>query len=69
MISSGRVLLNGVVCKDGDKPVDLEHDTIEVDGRRVVSMAKVYIMLNKPRGLLTTTSDEKGRRTVYDCLL
>lgn len=68
MISSGRVLVNGAVCKDAETPVSLEYDTIEVDGLRVVPTAKVYIMLNKPRGLLTTTADEKGRRTVYDCL-
>ncbi len=68
MISSGRVLVNGVVCQDGEKPINLDHDTVEVDGRRVVPMAKVYVMLNKPRGLLTTTADEKGRRTVYHCL-
>jgi 23S rRNA pseudouridine2605 synthase len=68
MISSGRVLVNGVVCQDAETPVNLDHDTIEVDGRRVVPTAKVYVMLNKPRGLLTTTADEKGRRTVYDCL-
>jgi len=68
MISSGRVLVNGVVCQDGETPINPDHDTIEVDGRRVVPTAKVYVMLNKPRGLLTTTADEKGRRTVYDCL-
>jgi 23S rRNA pseudouridine2605 synthase len=68
MISSGRVLVNGVVCQDAETPVNLDHDTIEVDGRRAVPTAKVYVMLNKPRGLLTTTADEKGRRTVYDCL-
>jgi 23S rRNA pseudouridine2605 synthase len=68
MISSGCVLVNGVVCQDAETPVNLDHDTIEVDGRHVVPTAKVYFMLNKPRGFLTTTADEKGRRTVYDCL-
>jgi 23S rRNA pseudouridine2605 synthase len=68
MISSGRVLVNGLVYRDAETPINLEHDTLEVDGRRVVPRAKIYVMLNKPRGLLTTTADEKGRRTVYDCL-
>jgi len=68
MISSGRVLVNGVVCEDADRVVNFDADIIELDGRRVLPMAKVYVMLNKPRGLLTTTADEKGRPTVYHCL-
>jgi 23S rRNA pseudouridine2605 synthase len=68
MIFSGRVLVNGAVCQDAETFVNLDCDIIEVDGRRVMPMAKVYVMLNKPRGLLTTTADEKGRHTVYHCL-
>jgi 23S rRNA pseudouridine2605 synthase len=68
MIFLGRVLVNGVVCQDAERVVNLDCDIIEMDGRRVLPMAKVYVMLNKPRGLLTTTADEKGRRTVYHCL-
>ena len=67
MISAGRVLVNGVVCEDAKTVVKLDYDIIEVDGRRLVPMAKVYVMLNKPRGLLATTADEKGRPTVYHC--
>ena len=43
-------------------------DRFEVDGRSVREEKKVYVMLNKPRGLITTASDEKGRRTVFECL-
>lgn len=46
----------------------LDKDGIEVDGRRVQPGRKIYLMMNKPRGLVTTASDEKGRETVYSIL-
>jgi len=46
----------------------VDRDRIEVDHRIVGAEAKVYLMLNKPRGVVTTASDEKGRDTVYSCL-
>jgi 23S rRNA pseudouridine2605 synthase len=45
----------------------LEVDRVEVDAQRVESAGKVYFMLNKPRGLVTTTSDEQGRANVLEC--
>lgn len=46
----------------------IDKDRIEVDGRQVRTPKHVHFMLNKPRGLVTTLSDEKGRHTVYSCL-
>jgi 23S rRNA pseudouridine2605 synthase len=65
LIHAGRVRLNGAVCRDPETPARLERDRIEVDGHRVAAAAKVYLMLNKPRGTVTTAADEKGRQTVY----
>ena len=65
MIREGRVRLNGGICRNPDAPVRSERDRIEVDGRELAAQAKVYLMLNKPRGVVTTASDEKGRETVY----
>jgi len=65
LIQSGRVGLNGATQRDPEAPVRWEKDRIEVDGRPVAAAAKVYLMLNKSRGVVTTASDEKGRQTVY----
>jgi len=65
LIRAGRVALNGRICRNPEAPVRSEHDQIEVDGQELTAQAKVYLMLNKPRGVVTTASDEKGRETVY----
>lgn len=70
-ITAGRVTVNGAVAALGDA-ADPETDEIRVDGTLIPSMqAYVYIMLNKPRGFVTTLSDEKGRpnaaELVADC--
>jgi 23S rRNA pseudouridine2605 synthase len=65
LIRAGRVGLNGGICRDPETPVRAEPNRIEVDGRELAAPAKVYLMLNKPRGVVTTASDEKGRETVY----
>ena len=65
-ISAGRVTVNGRVASLGDR-ADEELDLILVDGRPLPRHgARTYIMLNKPRGYVTTMSDEKGRRDVTE---
>ncbi len=68
LIRAGRVQLNGVARRDPETPVHLGRDRIQVDGQGVDATKKIYLAMNKPRGLVTTASDEKGRDTVYSCL-
>jgi 23S rRNA pseudouridine2605 synthase len=68
LIRAGRVRLNGSVRRDPETPVRLEQDRIVVDDRAVEPPPRIYLMMNKPRGLVTTASDEKGRETVYAAL-
>lgn len=66
LILSGRVTVNGKTATLG-MGADLDKDIVEVDGVRIGEMSeRMYIMLNKPRGYVTTLSDEKGRRTVAE---
>lgn len=66
LILSGRVTVNGETATLG-MGADLDKDIVEVDGVRIGEMSeRMYIMLNKPRGYVTTLSDEKGRRTVAE---
>jgi 23S rRNA pseudouridine2605 synthase len=66
-VREGRVSVNGRVVRDPEFPVSMAADKVSVDGRELAAIERVYLMLNKPRGLLTTTADERGRGTVYDC--
>jgi 23S rRNA pseudouridine2605 synthase len=65
MIRAGRVRLNGTARRDPEAPVAMGRDRIEVDGRVIGAAARAYWMMNKPRGVVTTASDEKGREIVY----
>ena len=64
MILDGRISCNGAVCALGDV-ADADTDTLLLDGKPLPSKGKsVYIMLNKPKGYVTTLSDEKNRKNV-----
>lgn len=66
LIKQGKVKVNGKVASLGDK-VDPKKDTVTVSGKKVIAVKqKYYIMLNKPRGYVTTMSDELGRKCVAE---
>ena len=66
MIKAGRVSCNGMVCSLG-QTADPDSDEIRIDGNPLPQMGeKVYILLHKPRGYVTTLSDEKGRKNVSE---
>ncbi len=65
-IEQGRVSVNGTIAALGDK-ADPDHDEIKVDGIPLApAQENIYLMLNKPRGYVTTLSDERGRKTVAE---
>jgi len=66
-IHDGRVTVNGKRVTKLGKMVDESHDVVRVDGKQVrLSRKKVYVLLNKPKGYITTVSDELGRKNVFD---
>lgn len=66
-VAAGRVAVNGRIVRDPETSVVAERDRVTVDGRPLQAAEKRYVMLNKPRGLVTTARDEQGRATVYSC--
>jgi len=66
-VRAGRVSIGGRVVRDPEYPTAPDRDDIAIDGNAIAATAPVYLMLNKPRGLVTTASDERGRDTVYRC--
>jgi pseudouridine synthase len=67
LIADGRVSVNGATAQLG-RNIDPETDTVALDGEPVGRDRKVYILLNKPQGVITSTRDTHDRRTVVDCL-
>ncbi len=68
LVRAGRVSVNGRIVRDPESPTDAGHDRLAVDGLETSAHEKIYIALNKPRGLTTTARDERGRDTVYTLL-
>jgi pseudouridine synthase len=69
LILQGRVSVNGETVRELGTRADPDHDEIKVDGRRVkTAQKKRYVLLNKPRGYITSRSDPQGRPTVMDLL-
>ena len=67
-IEQGRLQVNGQIIRDPEQWVDLDRDRIALDGKPVRAEQKTYLMLNKPKGYLTSYTDPDGRKTIYDLL-
>jgi 23S rRNA pseudouridine2605 synthase len=67
-IRAGRIKVNGRVVRNPECWVRAGRDVIQLDGERVKQARRVYLLLYKPRGVVTSHGDPAGRKTVYDCL-
>jgi pseudouridine synthase len=67
-VHEGRVQVNARTVRDPDRWIDVERDRVRVDGRPLQARARVYLLLYKPAGYLTTYRDPQGRPTVYDLI-
>jgi pseudouridine synthase len=69
LILEGRVLVNGSVIRELGAKANLQTDDIRVDGKKIKKEGqKIYLLLNKPKGCVTTVKDDRGRPTVIDLL-
>lgn len=68
LIQQGRVSVNGTVVLELGTKVDVKIDKIRVDGKLISTQQNIYILLNKPKGVITSAKDDRGRKTVIDLL-
>ena len=67
-IAAGRVKVNGKVVRDPDQWVDMQRDRVQLDNKPLEARERLYVLLYKPAGYLTTYKDPEGRPTVYDLI-
>ena len=67
-IHDGRVKVNGTLVRNPDHWIDLKRDRVRVDNRPLVARERVYVLLYKPTGYITSYKDPQGRPTVYDLI-
>jgi 23S rRNA pseudouridine2605 synthase len=67
-IGAGRVKVNGKLIRTPDHWVDLERDRVTLDGQAVTAARKIYLLLYKPKGYLTSYKDPEGRSTIYNLI-
>ena len=68
LILQGRVSVNGNVVVDLATQIDTAKDIVQLDGEKIKSAKKLYFLLHKPKGVITSTKDEKNRPTVVDLI-
>ncbi|SDG75915.1 pseudouridine synthase [Bosea robiniae] len=68
LVREGRVTVDGRSVRQVELRIDPQRARLTVDGQTVTAVRRIYLMLNKPRGIVTTASDPEGRQTVYACL-
>lgn len=68
LIEQGRIQVNGKTIMDFSTQVDVENDVVQFDGEKLKTESKVYYLLNKPKGVITTTKDDKHRKTVIELI-
>jgi len=68
LINDGRVSVNGNIVQELGTKINTDLDEVFIDGEKLKAQKKVYYLLNKPKGVITSTSDEKNRITVTDLI-